>query len=95
MWFLVTHAHHPGKVRQGLCLARGFALSIGRGSIGIMWGGVGVRRCSLKNLRRVAKDVGDYVGEEELVAMIDEFDKTGEGAIGLDDFLAIMHYASA
>jgi centrin-3 len=43
----------------------------------------------------VAKDVGDYVGEEELVAMIDEFDQTGEGAIGLEDFLAIMQYASA
>ena len=58
-------------------------------------GWVDVHSCSLKNLRRVAKDVGDYVGEEELVAMIDEFDQTGEGAIGLEDFLAIMQYASA
>ena len=46
-------------------------------------------------MRRIAKDVGDFVGEEELVAMIDEFDKTGNGEIGIEEFFTIMQYASA
>lgn len=36
-------------------------------------------KISLKKLRRVARDLGDNVNEEELKAMIDEFDLDGDG----------------
>jgi centrin-3 len=36
-------------------------------------------RISLKNLRRVAKEIGEDVNDEELQAMIDEFDLDQDG----------------
>ncbi|WWD06393.1 hypothetical protein V865_004483 [Kwoniella europaea PYCC6329] len=47
-------------------------------------------RISLKNLKRVARELGENLGEEELQAMIDEFDLDQDGEINLDEFLAIM-----
>lgn len=36
-------------------------------------------KISLKNLRRVAKELGEDMSDEELRAMIDEFDTDGDG----------------
>lgn len=49
---------------------------------------------SLRNLRRVARELGEALGDEELQAMIDEFDKNGDGSIDLDEFMAIMRQTS-
>eukprot|EP00762_Andalucia_godoyi_P003924 ANDGO_05631.mRNA.1 Caltractin len=50
----------------------------------------GTGRISLKNLRRVARELGENMTDEELQAMIDEFDKDGDGEISADEFHAIM-----
>jgi len=44
----------------------------------------------LRNLRRVARELGENLSDEELQAMIDEFDKDGDGAINESEFLGIM-----
>jgi len=46
-------------------------------------------RISLDDLRRVARELGEGLEEEELRAMIDEFDLDGDGAINRDEFLGI------
>ncbi|XP_053500938.1 centrin-3 isoform X3 [Ictalurus furcatus] len=38
-------------------------------------------KISLKNLRRVARELGEDISDEELRAMIDEFDTDGDGEI--------------
>lgn len=52
-------------------------------------------RISLKNLRRVAKDLGENISDEELQSMIQEFDRDGDGEIDQDDFIAILRSTSA
>nr|CAB3230143.1 centrin-3-like [Phallusia mammillata] len=47
-------------------------------------------KISLRNLRRVARELGENMSEEELHAMIDEFDTDGDGEINLEDFISIM-----
>eukprot|EP00128_Syssomonas_multiformis_P011780 Colp12_sorted_trinity150504_noHs@33310 len=47
-------------------------------------------KINLRNLRRVARDIGEIMTDEELQAMIDEFDKDGDGEISMEEFLAIM-----
>lgn len=47
-------------------------------------------KISLRNLRRVARELGENMTDEELRAMIDEFDKDGDGEINEEEFLAIM-----
>ncbi|KAK1229474.1 Calcium-binding component of the spindle pole body (SPB) half-bridge [Marasmius sp. AFHP31] len=47
-------------------------------------------KISLKNLRRVAKEIGDRLEEDELQAMIDEFDLDQDGEINEQEFFAIM-----
>lgn len=39
----------------------------------------GTGKISLRNLRRVARELGENMADEELRAMIDEFDKDGDG----------------
>lgn len=46
-------------------------------------------RIELQDLRRVARELGEGLQEEELAAMIDEFDVRGEGGIGRDEFVGI------
>lgn len=42
----------------------------------------------MKNLQRVAKELGDdSLGDHELQAMIDEFDKNLDGSVSLDEFV--------
>merc|ERR1711988_715202 len=45
---------------------------------------------TLKNLSRVAKELGENMTDEELEEMIREVDKTGEGQITEDDFMRVM-----
>uniref|UniRef100_A0A3Q3J2R4 EF-hand domain-containing protein n=1 Tax=Monopterus albus TaxID=43700 RepID=A0A3Q3J2R4_MONAL len=47
-------------------------------------------KISLRNLRRVARELGENVSDEELRSMIDEFDTDGDGEINQEEFLAIM-----
>ncbi|CAG9333219.1 unnamed protein product [Blepharisma stoltei] len=45
---------------------------------------------TLKNLRRVARELGEHLSDEELKAMIDEFDKDSDGQISQEEFFNIM-----
>eukprot|EP00996_Jenningsia_fusiforme_P001642 NODE_2513_length_1181_cov_22.625442_g2295_i0.p1 GENE.NODE_2513_length_1181_cov_22.625442_g2295_i0~~NODE_2513_length_1181_cov_22.625442_g2295_i0.p1 ORF type:complete len:174 (+),score=54.12 NODE_2513_length_1181_cov_22.625442_g2295_i0:132-653(+) len=47
-------------------------------------------KISLRNLRRVARELGENMADEELQAMIDEFDRDQDGEINEDEFMAIM-----
>jgi centrin-3 len=49
---------------------------------------------SVKNLRRVARELGEVLTDDELQAMIDEFDKNGDGVIDEQEFMAIMKQTS-
>ena len=49
----------------------------------------GKGKIDLQDLRRVARELGEGLGEEELAAMIDEFDLDNDGAINQEEFLAI------
>ncbi|KAI9659749.1 MAG: Calcium-binding component of the spindle pole body (SPB) half-bridge [Alyxoria varia] len=49
----------------------------------------GKGKINLQDLRRVAKELGEGLQEEELVAMIEEFDLDGDGCIDRDEFLGI------
>lgn len=49
---------------------------------------------SLKNLRRVARELGENLSDDELQAMIDEFDKNNDGVIDVEEFLGIMKQTS-
>lgn len=41
-------------------------------------------------LKRVAKELGESMSDDELQEMIDEADRDGDGVINLDDFMRIM-----
>merc|ERR1739845_295818 len=45
---------------------------------------------TIKNLRRVAKELGETMSDEELKEMIERADSNGDGAITFDDFYTIM-----
>lgn len=49
----------------------------------------GKGKISLQDLRRVARELGEGLQEEELVAMIEEFDLDGDGCIDQEEFLGI------
>lgn len=49
----------------------------------------GKGRIELEDLRRVARELGEGLQDEELVAMIEEFDIRGEGGIDREAFLGI------
>ncbi|KAF8955211.1 Ca2+-binding EF-hand superfamily protein [Flammula alnicola] len=50
----------------------------------------GTGKISVRNLRRVAKEIGDRLEEDELKAMIEEFDLDQDGEINEQEFFAIM-----
>ncbi|KAI8910323.1 hypothetical protein EDD86DRAFT_225766 [Gorgonomyces haynaldii] len=50
----------------------------------------GTGKISLRNLRRVAKEIGENLDDEELQAMIDEFDLDQDGEINEQEFINIM-----
>ena len=45
---------------------------------------------TLKNLRRVARELGETMTDEELQEMVDRADSNGDGAVSADDFYNIM-----
>eukprot|EP00331_Platyophrya_macrostoma_P019872 CAMPEP_0176467696 /NCGR_PEP_ID=MMETSP0127-20121128/38604_1 /TAXON_ID=938130 /ORGANISM="Platyophrya macrostoma, Strain WH" /LENGTH=116 /DNA_ID=CAMNT_0017861029 /DNA_START=139 /DNA_END=489 /DNA_ORIENTATION=- len=47
-------------------------------------------KISLKNLRRVAKELGETMNDDELQEMIDEADRDGDGEINEEEFIRIM-----
>jgi centrin-3 len=49
----------------------------------------GKGKIDLGDLRRVARELGEGLGEEELAAMIDEFDLDGDGAVDREEFVSI------
>merc|ERR1711861_57607 len=51
-------------------------------------------RISFKNLKRVAKELGETMTDEELQEMVDEADRDGDGEINEEEFLRIMKKTS-
>lgn len=51
-------------------------------------------RISFKNLKRVAKELGENLTDEELHEMIEEADQDGDGEINQEEFLRIMKKTS-
>ncbi|GBG24086.1 Caltractin [Hondaea fermentalgiana] len=47
-------------------------------------------KITFRNLKRVAQELGEDLSDEELQEMIDEADRTGEGAINQEDFYRVM-----
>merc|ERR1712048_1160291 len=66
-------------------ILRGFKLFVGEDPS---------RKINLRCLRRVAKELGEHLSDEELQAMIDEFDNDQDGMINEDEFLSIMRQTS-
>jgi centrin-3 len=50
----------------------------------------GTGKISLRNLKRVAKELGESLDDDELQAMIDEFDLDQDGEISQNEFIQIM-----
>merc|ERR1712196_271533 len=46
-------------------------------------------KISFKNLKRVAKELGENMTDEELQEMVDEADRDGDGEINEEEFLRI------
>mmetsp|Transcript_7337 Transcript_7337/g.14604 ORF Transcript_7337/g.14604 Transcript_7337/m.14604 type:complete len:165 (-) Transcript_7337:144-638(-) len=56
----------------------------------------GKGKISLRDLRKISRELGESLTEHELQAMIDEFDKDLDGEISREEFNAIMtQYGSA
>lgn len=49
---------------------------------------------TFKNLKRVARELGEQLTDEELQEMISEADRSGRGAVSEDDFLRVMRKTS-
>merc|ERR1711871_332161 len=47
-------------------------------------------KISFKNLKRVAKELGERMTDEELQEMIDEADRDGDGEVNEEEFFRIM-----
>ena len=47
-------------------------------------------KISFKNLKRVARELGENITDDELQEMIDEADRDGDGEINQEEFLRIM-----
>ena len=47
-------------------------------------------KISFKNLKRVAKELGENMSDDEIQEMIDEADRDGDGEISEDEFFRIM-----
>ncbi|KAM3866964.1 uncharacterized protein cetn4 [Diretmus argenteus] len=51
-------------------------------------------KISFKNLKRVTKELGETLTDEELQEMIDEADRDGDGEVNEEEFLRIMKKTS-
>ena len=47
-------------------------------------------KISFRNLKRVAKELGENMSDEEIQEMIDEADRDGDGEINEEEFMRIM-----
>jgi centrin-1 len=47
-------------------------------------------KISLRNLKRVARELGETMTDDELQEMIDEADRDGDGEISEEEFIRIM-----
>ena len=47
-------------------------------------------KISFQNLKRVAKEIGENITDEELQEMIERADSNGDAAVSMDDFYNIM-----
>ncbi len=47
-------------------------------------------KISFKNLKRVAKELGENMTDDEIMEMIEEADRDGDGEIGEQEFMRIM-----
>ena len=45
---------------------------------------------SFANLKRIAKELGEHLNDEELQSMLNHADKTGNGGVSMDDFYRLM-----
>eukprot|EP00949_MAST-11_sp_MAST-11-sp1_P002864 g2864.t1 len=45
---------------------------------------------TFRNLKRVITDLGEEIPEEEIMEMIDEADRSGDGRINFEDFYRVM-----
>ena len=50
----------------------------------------GSQSITVKNLRKVARELGETMSDEELQEMISRADSNGDGAVTMDDFYNIM-----
>ena len=50
----------------------------------------GSQTITIKNLRKVARELGETMSDEELNEMIARADSNGDGAVSMDDFYNIM-----
>ena len=51
-------------------------------------------KVSLRNLKRVAKELCENMTDEELQEMIDEADRDGDGEVSEEEFIRIMKKTS-
>ena len=47
-------------------------------------------KISFKNLKRVAKELGENMTDDEIQEMVDEADRDGDGEISEEEFMRIM-----
>lgn len=57
-------------------------------------GADGTKRISLKNMKEIAKELGENLTSDDLQAMIAEFDTDADGKISFEEFRAIMQSSS-
>jgi centrin-1 len=50
----------------------------------------GKGRITLRDLKRVAKELGETMSEAELLEMIERADSNGDGEVSRDDFVEVM-----
>lgn len=48
-------------------------------------------KITAKTLRRLARQIGTTIEDDELLDMIDEFDIDGDGAINQEEFFSILN----
>merc|ERR1719321_309399 len=51
-------------------------------------------KISFRSLKRIARDLGEKLSDEDLRGMIDEFDKDQDGEINEEEFISIMKQTS-
>jgi centrin-1 len=51
----------------------------------------GKGKISFRDLKRVAKELGEVLNDEDIQMMIDETDHDGDGEIGEEDWVRILY----